>query len=63
MLGLWAFAAIFPLNTLGHYLQWHIFLISVANLTVIVLMILTFVVALLAPFPGRRRRKEHREHH
>jgi hypothetical protein len=54
------YAAIFPLNTLGHYLQWHIFAISVANLTVIVLMIVTFLVALFAPFPGRRRRKEHR---
>jgi len=58
--GLWAFAALFPLNTLGHYLHWHIFLISVANLVVIVLMVLTFLIALFAPFPGRRRRKEHR---
>jgi uncharacterized membrane protein len=57
------FAALFPLNSLGHYLQWHIFFISVANLIVIVLMVVTFAVALLAPFPGRRRRKEHREHH
>jgi uncharacterized membrane protein len=56
------FAAIFPLNSLGHYLHWHIFLISVANLVVIVLMVVTFVVALFAPFPGRRRRKEDREH-
>jgi hypothetical protein len=56
-------AAIFPLNSLGHYLHWHIFLISVANLVVIVLMVVTFVVALVAPFPGRRRRKENREHH
>ncbi|MGD0851811.1 MAG: hypothetical protein ABSA07_00445 [Acidimicrobiales bacterium] len=54
------FAAIFPLNTLGHYLHWHIFLISVANLVVIVLMIVTFLVALFAPFPGRRRRRENR---
>lgn len=60
MSGLWAFAALFPLNTLGHYLHWHIFLISVANLVVIVLMVLTFLIALFAPFPGRRRRKEHR---
>jgi membrane protein implicated in regulation of membrane protease activity len=52
------FAAIFPLNTLGHYLHWHIFLISVANLIVIILMIVVFVVALFAPFPGRRRRKQ-----
>jgi hypothetical protein len=54
------FAAIFPLNTLGHYIHWHIIQISVANLIVIILMIITFVVALFAPFPGRKRRKENR---
>ncbi len=51
-------AALVPLDHLGHYLHWHWFLISVANLTVIALMVVTFVVALLAPFPGKRRRKE-----
>jgi hypothetical protein len=54
------FAAIFPLNSLGHYIQWHIIQISVANLVVIVLMVVTFLVALFAPFPGRKRRKENR---
>lgn len=49
-------AALFPLNTLGHYIHWHIIYISVANLTVIVLMIIVFAAALLAPFPGRKRR-------
>lgn len=52
------FAALLPLNTLGHFIHWHWIYISVANFIVIVLMIVTFVVALLAPFPGRRRRKE-----
>jgi hypothetical protein len=52
--------AIFPLDSLGHYLQWHIFLISVANLIVIILMVVTFLIALFAPFPGRSRRKEQR---
>jgi hypothetical protein len=52
-------AALMPLNTLGHYISWHWIDISVANFVVIVLMVVTFVVALLAPFPGRRRRKEH----
>jgi hypothetical protein len=60
MMNLGLFAAIFPLNTLGHYVHWHIILISVANLAVIILMVVTFIVALFAPFPGRRRRKEHR---
>jgi hypothetical protein len=53
-----SFAALLPLDHLGHYLHWHWLLISVANLTVIVLMVATFVAALLLPFPGRRRRKE-----
>lgn len=52
------FGALLPLNSLGHYLHWHIFQISVANLVVIVLMVLTFIAALLLPFPGRRRRRE-----
>jgi hypothetical protein len=60
VLNFWGLGAIFPLNTLGHYLQWHIFLISVANLIVIVLMVVTFLIAIFAPFPGRSRRKEHR---
>ena len=51
-------AAIWPLTTLGHYVHWHIIQISVANLVVIILMVVTFIVALFAPFPGRRRRKE-----
>ncbi len=52
------YAAIWPLTTLGHYVHWHIIQISVANLVVIILMVVTFIVALFAPFPGRRRRKE-----
>jgi hypothetical protein len=53
-------AAIWPLTTLGHYIHWHIIQISVANTVVIILMVVTFIVALVAPFPGRRGRKEHR---
>jgi len=45
-------------NHACHYVHWHIIQISVANLTVIILMVVTFIVALFAPFPGRRRRKE-----
>jgi hypothetical protein len=52
------FAALLPLNTLGHYLHWHFIDISVANFVVIVLMVVTFVLALVLPFPGRRRRRE-----
>jgi hypothetical protein len=50
-------AALVPLNNFGHYLHWHFINISIANFIVICLMIATFIVALLAPFPGRARRK------
>ena len=51
-------AALIPLDGLGHYLHWGVINISVANFIVILLMIVTFVAALLLPFPGRSRRKE-----
>jgi len=51
-------AALLPLDNLGHYIHWHFIQISVSNLLVVILMICTFVVALVAPFPGRRSRKE-----
>lgn len=45
------------LNHNGHYLHWGVVQISVANLVVIALMLVTFVAALLLPFPkGRGRR-------
>jgi uncharacterized membrane protein len=53
-------AALLPLNSLGHYIHWHWIDISVANFIVVILMIVTFVAALLAPFPGRRRRRDQR---
>ncbi len=40
----------------GYYLHWGVIQISLANLIVIGLMLLVFAVALVAPFPGRRRR-------
>jgi hypothetical protein len=52
--------ALWPLDSLGHYIVWHVIQISVANLIVIILMIVTFLVALFVPFPGRRRRSENR---
>lgn len=53
---LWA--ALVNLNGAGSYVHWHWINVSYANLTVIVLMVVTFVVALFVPFPGRRRKKE-----
>lgn len=46
-------AAVFDLNGPAHYVHWHFFLMSVANLIVIGLMIIVFVLAILLPFPTR----------
>jgi hypothetical protein len=48
-------ASVFPMDTHGRYLHWGVIQISVANLVVIVLMLVVFVVALFAPFPGRKK--------
>ena len=47
--------AIFNLNHPAHYVHWHFFQMSVANLLVLVLMIVVFVVAIALPFPTRSR--------
>ncbi len=47
-------AAVFNLNHHPSYVHWHFFLMSVPNIIVIVLMLIVFAVAILAPFPGRR---------
>ena len=60
MAGLALLAALFPLDHLGSYIHWGWVYISDANAIVVALMIITFVVALFAPFPGRSRRKESR---
>jgi hypothetical protein len=44
------------LNGTGYYIHWGFFQISLANLIVIILMIVVFVLALLLPFPGGRSR-------
>ena len=43
------------MNEPATYLHWGVIQISVGNLVVILLMVLVFVIALFAPFPGRRR--------
>ncbi|MCW2573840.1 MAG: hypothetical protein JWO88_3898 [Frankiales bacterium] len=50
-------AAAVDLNHPGHYLHWGVLQISVANIIVITVMILLFVLALFLPFPGSRRHK------
>jgi hypothetical protein len=44
-------AAIFNLNHPAHTVHWHFFTMSVSNVVVIVLMLVVFAVAILAPFP------------
>ncbi len=48
-------AAIINLNGHAGYLHWHFINVSVPNLIVILLTLVVFVVALLAPFPGSGR--------
>jgi hypothetical protein len=45
-------AAIFNLNHHASYAHWHFFEMSVSNVVVIVLMVIVFAVAILAPFPS-----------
>ena len=45
-------AAIFNLNHHPSYAHWHFFQMSVSNIIVIVLMLVVFIVAIFAPFPG-----------
>jgi large-conductance mechanosensitive channel len=47
--------ALINLNGNGHYIHWGFFQMSVANFVVIVLMIVVFVLAILLPFPRRKR--------
>ena len=47
-------AAIFDLNHHATYVHWHFFEMSVPNVIVILLMIVVFVAAILAPFPSHR---------
>jgi hypothetical protein len=45
--------AVFNLNGPAHYVHWHFFQMSVANLVVILLMIVVFILAITVPFPKR----------
>jgi hypothetical protein len=45
--------AVFDLNAPARYVHWHFFQMSVANLIVIGLMIVVFILAIALPFPKR----------
>lgn len=49
------------LNGPGHYVNWSIFTISFANIIMIALMIVIFVVALYLPFPGSKHELKYAE--
>jgi len=50
--------SIVNLDGLGTYIHWHFIYISVANLIVIGLMVLAFVLAIILPFPRHRSKGE-----
>jgi hypothetical protein len=52
------FGAIVNLNHAAHTVHWHFFAMTVSNVVVIVLTLVVFAVALLAPFPGHARQGE-----
>ena len=45
----------FNLDNPAHYVNWHFFHMSVANIVVILLMIVVFIAAIALPFPSRGR--------
>ena len=45
--------AVFNLNGPAHYVHWHFFQMSMANVIVIGLMIAVFILAIVIPFPKR----------
>jgi len=55
MAGAALLAAVFDLNGAPHYVHEGWFLISDANLVVILLMIVVFALAIALPFPGAKR--------
>ena len=51
-------AAVFNLNHPAHTVDWSFIHLSVANVVVIALMLVVFVLAILLPFPGAANRKK-----
>jgi hypothetical protein len=50
-------AAVFNLNHPAHTVDWHFIHMSVANVVVIGLMLIVFVLAIVLPFPGAAKRR------
>lgn len=49
--------AVFNLNHPAHTVDWQFVHLSVANVVVIALMLVVFVLAIVLPFPGKARRR------
>jgi hypothetical protein len=49
--------AVFDLNHPAHTVDWHFIHLSIANVVVIALMVVVFVLAITLPFPGAARRR------
>jgi hypothetical protein len=56
--GVTVLGAVFNLNHPAHTVDWHFIHLSVANVVVIGLMLIVFVLAIVLPFPGAKGRKE-----
>jgi hypothetical protein len=50
-------AAVFNLNHPAHTVDWSFIHLSLANVVVIGLMLVVFVLAILLPFPGAEKRR------
>jgi hypothetical protein len=57
LVGIGVMGAVFNLNHPAHTVDWSFIHLSVANVVVIVLMLVVFVLALILPFPGAANRK------
>jgi hypothetical protein len=55
--GGWFPASLINLDHPGHYVHWGFIQISVANLLLIGLMLVVFVLAIVLPFPHRRAKR------
>jgi len=56
-LGTGILGAVFNLNHPAHTVDWNFIHLSVANVVVIGLMLVVFVLALVLPFPGASHRE------
>ncbi len=55
------FASVVDLDKPGHYVHWWVIQLSLANLVVIALMVLVFLLALVVPFPTSHRSEREKD--